>query len=227
MFVFELAGESEAHPAYQALAIGNLNRQYDFLRSLVQTSLLLKRDLLSLETIKALNYHAISCLHAHAGELRPCAVHVGTYMPPEHFRVPALMQILIEDVNRRWQDADPVYLAAWVLWRLNWVHPFINGNGRTARVVCYYILCLRFGAWLPGTVILPELIRRDRADYVAALQAADASLKFGSLDLAQLHGLLAKLLAEQLGTTMAASAAPPPPPPPTPALPPPPPPPIP
>lgn len=203
MFVFELVGEREDHPAYEQLSIANLARQYDVLRSLVQTSLQLERPMIGLEVIKALNYHAISCLHAHAGEIRPCQVYVGQgdgqYTPPAHHRVAALMAILIDDLNRYWDRHDPVYLAAYVLWRLNWIHPFINGNGRTARVTAYYIICLSAGGWLPGETLLPDLLRRDRVEYVEALKQADASATAGNVNLVALHGLLLRLLNEQLG----------------------------
>jgi Fic family protein len=198
VYVFELVGEREDHPVYEELAVANLARQYDFLRSLVQASLQLNRPMIGLEVVKALNYHAISCLHAHAGEIRPCQVYVGDYTPPAHHRVPALMSIVIDDLNRWWDKHDPVYLAAYVLWRLNWIHPFINGNGRTARVAAYYVICLSMGGWLPGEILLPDLLRRERAAYVAALQAADASLATGSVNLTALHALLQQLLNEQL-----------------------------
>lgn len=197
MFIFELVG-SEQHPAYQQLSIENLDRQYSFLRSAVLASIELNRPVLSVEVIKALNYHAISCLHSNAGQLRPCQVTVGDYEPPPHWEVPARMEMFVDEVNRHWDVADPVFLAAFVLWKLNWIHPFINGNGRTARVAAYLVLCLKSGQWLPGDVLLPELIRQHRAEYVAALQAADASLATPNLDLSQLHALLTRLLNEQL-----------------------------
>jgi len=198
MFVFELVG-GEDHPAYQALAIENLDRQYSFLRSAVMASLAVSRPLLSLEVIQALNFHAISCLHSNAGQLRPCPVKVGDdYHPPHYWEVPARMNMFVDEVNRHWETADPVYLAAFVLWKLNAIHPFVNGNGRTARVTAYFVLCLKAGHWLPGDVLLPELIRQNRPEYVAALKHADASLIAGPLDLSVLHGLLSRLLAEQL-----------------------------
>jgi Fic family protein len=197
VFVYELTG-GEANPLYQALAIDNLDRQYGFMRSIVVASLGLGRPLLSVEVIRALNYHAISCLHINAGEFRPCAVTVGAYTPPPHYQVPALMSMFVDQVNRSWETADPVSLAAFVLWRLNHIHPFINGNGRTARACCYFALCLKLGGWLPGKTTLPELIQANRPEYVTLLQAADASLIAGALDLSGLHGFLVKLLQEQL-----------------------------
>ena len=76
MIVFELTS-SEDHPACQALEIGNGNRQYDFLRSVVAASLDLNRPFLSQQLLKAINFHAIACLHTNAGEFRPCPVTVG------------------------------------------------------------------------------------------------------------------------------------------------------
>lgn len=197
MFIFELVG-SEDHPAYQRLLIENLERQYSFLRSAVIASLGIGRPMLSLEVIFSLNYHAISCLHGHSGVLRPCEVKVGDYIPPPHFVVPAMMNMFVDEVNRAWETTDEVVLAAFVLWKLNHIHPFVNGNGRTARVACYFVLCCKVGRWLGGDVLLPELIRQNRDEYVAALKVVDASLP--NLDLAPLHTFLTRLLGEQMAT---------------------------
>lgn len=200
MHVFDLVG-TENNPAYQELAIANLKRQYDFHNSLVQASVALDRPMLSLEVIKALNYHAITCLHCSAGEWRPCEVRVGNdYSPPPFWEVPGRMNMFVDEVNRHWEKTDPVYLAAFVLWKLNHIHPFINGNGRTARIVCFFVLCLKFGGVIQGNQLLPDLIKANRPEYVAALKHADASLPTGQLDLAPLHSLVAKLLSEQMAS---------------------------
>ena len=214
MILFELTG-GENNPIYQSLEISNGNRQYDFLRSIVAAALQVQRPFLSAHIIKALNFQAITCLHTNSGEYRPCDVKVGAYEPPEPYRVDALMEDFINTTNRNWETTDPVVLGAFVLWRLNHIHPFINGNGRTARATCYFVICVKVGGWLPGTTILPELIRREHKDYVAALQHADASMKTGTLDLGPLHALLTKLLEEQIK----AAGVPPSPPPAAPALP--------
>jgi prophage maintenance system killer protein len=201
LILFELTN-SEKDPVYQALEIANINRQYDFLRSIVAASLDMKRPFLSSHVIKALNFQAITCLHTNSGEYRPCPVKVGEYLPPDHYRVEALMDDFVNYVNRMWEATDAVALASFVLWRLNHIHPFINGNGRSARATCYFVLCVKAGGWLPGETILPELISRDRDDYVLALQHADKSLTTGTLDLSQLHKLLSKLLEEQINGTI-------------------------
>lgn len=211
MFVFELVN-NEANPVYAKLAVENLDRQYSFLQSIVEASLALGQPMLSIEVIKALNYHAISCLHVSCGEFRPCPVTVGqgddAYHPPQHFQVPARMQMFTNDVNRHWDLVDDVALAAHVLWKMNHIHPFVNGNGRTARVSSYFVLCLKAGGWLPGKRLLPERIRENRPEYVEALKAADASLLTGQLDLSLLHGMLARLLNEQMAEAEADNPAP-------------------
>ena len=88
------------------------------------------------------------------------------------------MDRFISTVQENWYVWTPTELAAYGLWRLNWIHPFIEGpliegSGRTARAVCYFLLCVRAGSLLPGHRIVPERIRADRAGYEAALLAAD------------------------------------------------------
>ena len=80
------------------------------------------------------------------------------------------------------------------LWRITHIHPFVNGNGRTARAVCYFILCVKAGIWLPGNTILPEQLRREpiRTEYVAALREADSGQG------QSLVMLIHRLLTEQL-----------------------------
>ncbi|MDH5834239.1 Fic family protein [Luteimonas kalidii] len=197
--MFELTN-SEAHPVYQKMAVANGLRQYDFLKSAVEASVAIGRPFLSQAIVKALNFHAITCLHTNAGEYRPCPVKVGDYQPPQHFRVQALMDDFVNSVNRDWDATDEVVLAAYVLWRMNFIHPFINGNGRTARAACYFVLCLKAGHWLPGKMILPELIKENRDEYVRALQEVDRSLETGTLDLSELHSLLTRLIGEQLAS---------------------------
>ena len=199
MIVYELVN-TEDNSVYQALQISNGNRHYDFLRSIIQASLDIGKPFLSQQVIRALNFHAIACLHAYAGEYRPCAVTVGGYDPPQHYRVQALMDDFVNTVNRFWEEKDSVALATYVLWRVNNIHPFVNGNGRTARATSYFVLCLKAGGLLPGDTILPELIRRNRDEYCAALQKSHESWDAGKLDLASLHALVSRLVEEQLAS---------------------------
>ena len=67
------------------------------------------------------------------------------------------MDQFLSVIHENWTTIDhPTLLPAYALWRLNWIHPFIEGNGRTARAACYYLICLRNGGLLPGIKIVPE-----------------------------------------------------------------------
>lgn len=198
MIVHELL-ETEEHPVYQDLSIDNLERQYDFLRSIVNAAVGLERPMVSTAIVLALNFHAIACLHVNAGQFRPCPVRVGDYQPPPDYRVPELMNNFVNEVNRFWTDADAVALGAYVLWRLNHIHPFINGNGRTARALCYYVICMKSGGWLAGSTILPELIRQNRDAYVDLLRDADRRYRGGEGNFLQnLYDFLRGLLDQQI-----------------------------
>ena len=110
MILYELTN-TEHHPLYQDLEVANGNRQYDFLRSIVSVSLGAGRTFLSQTVIKALNFQAIACLHTSAGEFRPCQVAVGDHIPPQHYRVQALMDDFVNVINHAWTSTDAVALA--------------------------------------------------------------------------------------------------------------------
>lgn len=208
MIIFDLVGDNENNQVYQDMAAENLRRQYTLMRSLVDNAIDLKRPLLSHEIVKALNYHAIACLHSSAGEYRPSEVLIAERRCPPHARVPALMNAFIDEVNRWWHEADALHLAAFVLWKICWIHPFVNGNGRAARAACYYVLCAKSGAWLPGQPILPELIRANRTPYEDALQYAHDTFLAGALDIQPLHAFLSGLLQTQLSAVPLTPSAP-------------------
>jgi len=85
------------------------------------------------------------------------------------------------------------------MWRLNWIHPFTDGNGRTSRAASYLVLCVKTGYLLPGKLTIPEQISQERTPYYQALEAADQSLAMaGSVDLTAMEMLLSSLLARQL-----------------------------
>ena len=168
----------------------------EFLRSMVDATLTFERPMLTHHLIKGLNSHAIAGLHAAAGQYRSTSVSVGNYIPPEHARVQSLMDYFLEDLDEMWGGGAATTLGAFALWSINHIHPFVNGNGRTARAFCYYIMCVKLGSWLPGSVVIPIRLREPqyRTRYIECLQTADDG------DLQPLDELLTELLTEQLQT---------------------------
>ena len=207
MILHNLTGNEE-DPSYKKLEVSNGIRHYDFLRSIVEAAIDTDRPFLSQTVLKALNFHAIACLHPNAGVFRPCKIRVGDNESfPEPWQIPDLMDDFTNLVNRNWAETDDLVLAAFVLWRLNGIHPFINGNGRTARAACLFVLCVKAGGWLPYSPILPELIRRERAEYVKILQRIDATAAEGPPDVGELVEFLARLIKEQVAAAKADSDA--------------------
>ena len=74
------------------------------------------------------------------GEFRQGAVVLkhADHKPPPWAEVRNHMTELAENIIRMW-NGDPAKLHAYVLWRLNWVHPFFDGNGRTSREFSYFL----------------------------------------------------------------------------------------
>ena len=84
----------------------------------------------------ALHREALTGISAAAGLFRPAGVGIegSRHAPPGAHLVPELIEELCDYVNGRWRKATPIHLSAYIMWRLNWIHPFVDGNGRTSRV---------------------------------------------------------------------------------------------
>ena len=155
---------------------------------------------LRLSMILDLHRIALEGISSYAGNFRPAGVRIGgsKHQPPPSYLVPALIEDMCDYVNERFTESSAVHLAAYVMWRLNWVHPFADGNGRTSRATSYMVLCLRLRERLPGSHTIPEQIVRNRGPYFAALDAADAAAQTGLVDVSKMEALLSDMLAAQL-----------------------------
>ncbi len=89
------------------------------------------------------------------------------YIPPEYTEVPALLDELVEYVNTT--DDHPLIVAAVVHYQLVTIHPFEDGNGRTARLMSGYILDLH-GYGFKGIGSLEEYFAYDADEYYKSLQ---------------------------------------------------------
>jgi Fic family protein len=194
MFVLE----EEDPDLYDRISEQNLNRQYELLINCIEIGLRKGPAAFDKFMLWALNHVAVANISQFGGRFRDEPIYVRNHKPPHFASVPELMDRFISTVQENWFVWGPTELAAYGLWRLNWIHPFIEGNGRTARAVCYYLLCVRSGKLLPGRKILPERIREDRPSYEKALQSADRAWDAGDLDFSEMEEYLAGLLTAQL-----------------------------
>jgi Fic family protein len=155
---------------------------------------LTRRDLLSLHAILV---RGVRGGHRHAGRFRQEEVVVGDqqdgevtvhHAPPDWADVPELIEDLLTWVNaaktrptkakRRRGEEDPwlhpVLVAGILQHRLVWIHPFLDGNGRTARMMTTLQLYQR-GYDFKYLFDLSSYYNRDRDKYYAALRTADAT----------------------------------------------------
>ena len=58
----------------------------------------------------------------------------ATYIPPDYLKVPELMEKLILTYNT-WNEYHPIIQAALLHGELVKIHPFVDGNGRTSRLL--------------------------------------------------------------------------------------------
>lgn len=194
MFVLE----EENRDLFVRVQEQNLIRQYGLLTNCIEIGLAKGPVSFDKYLLWSLNHVAVANISQLGGRFRKEPIYVGRHVPPHFNEVDNWMDRFIATVQENWYVWTETELAAYGLWRLNWIHPFIEGNGRTARAACYFLLCVRLGALLSGKRIVPERIREDRKGYEAALTAADRAWDAGHLDFTEMEVYLSRLLKEQL-----------------------------
>ena len=91
------------------------------------------------------------------------------FTPPPTEEVPDLMRELVAWLNRP-SDIHPVIVSGLAQFQLVHIHPFLDGNGRTSRLLS--TLCLyRAGYDFKRLFTLSEFYDRDRTAFYGALQA--------------------------------------------------------
>ncbi|MBL0375211.1 Fic family protein [Rhizobium sp. KVB221] len=153
--------------------------------------------------VLALHRAALNGISSYAGNFRPSdvAIQGSHHKPVQAFQVPELIEDLCDYVNENW-DKTGIHLAAYIMWRLNWIHPFSDGNGRTSRMVSYLVLSVKEGLLLPGRNTIPDQIVDNRKPYFDALEAADEAEAAGRIDLSKMEDLIESMLAVQLTSVL-------------------------
>lgn len=101
------------------------------------------------------------------------------YIPPEYSEIPELLDELVRYVNTT--DDHPLIVAAVVHYQLVTIHPFEDGNGRTARLVSGYILD-KEGYGFKGIGSLEEYFAYDQDEYYRSLQMGLPALYYSGRD---------------------------------------------
>ena len=110
----------------------------------------------------------------------------ATYQPPRSELISELVTQLLKAVTSV-SGIHPVVMATWTHWALARVHPFVDGNGRMARL--WQDLVLLRARLAPAIIRLQD---RDQNGYYDALSAADA----GDMN------FLTQLVAQRVASTL-------------------------
>ncbi|MBR0471606.1 MAG: Fic family protein [Methanosphaera sp.] len=113
------------------------------------------------------------------GKFRDTSVIIGNvhtkkinYIPPDAYKVPYLVDELLDWLNNCTTEVYPVIIAGILHYELVRIHPFIDGNGRTSRLMATLILSVNeFN--IDNYFTLDEYYNQDRQAYVDALKSAD------------------------------------------------------
>lgn len=95
--------------------------------------------------------------------------HEVIHTPPPHDRIEALMRSLCEFFNT---DDDenfihPIIKGVIIHFFIGFIHPFVDGNGRTARAVFYWYMLSR-GYWLTEYLSISSIIAKTKKQYEKA-----------------------------------------------------------
>ncbi|TWT93348.1 Fic/DOC family protein [Stieleria varia] len=102
-----------------------------------------------------------------AGRIRSDRVMItgAKHQPPRPEKLDFLLEKFLKLLEES-SEAEPITLATWTHWGIARLHPFMDGNGRMARLWQDLVL---FGGKLSAAVIRQE----DRSEYYASLTSAD------------------------------------------------------
>jgi fido (protein-threonine AMPylation protein) len=150
--------------------------------------------------VQALHRAALAGLSANAGLWRPASVSIegSAHQPVAAHLVAEKIEDLCDYLNENRGAKSPIHLSAYVMWNLNWIHPFTDGNGRTSRILSYVVLCIEMRNIILGESTIPDQIVKNRVPYFDALEDADRRFKEGAIDVSAMERLLSGMFAKQL-----------------------------
>ncbi len=132
--------------------------------------------------IRELHKYAVKGLSSdREGDRTPGAYRKGNvkilnspHRPPEAGDVPSLVAELVDWLNEPQRPTFDLIKIAQAHWRFVWIHPFSNGNGRTARLLTYALL-VKYGYAPNGMIVNPNgLFCACRDEYYRHLSEADS-----------------------------------------------------
>ncbi|MBI3913428.1 MAG: Fic family protein [Chloroflexi bacterium] len=151
-------------PLREHLEVINHSRAIDFVQGLAQGPAITET---TIRQIQSLILRTID--DDNAGSYRRVNVRItgSSFVPPDVSQVAALMNDFVKWLNGEAAQLHPVERAALAHFKSVDIHPFVDGNGRTARLLMNLLL-IRAG--YPSAVVHVE----EREKYFATLEKAHA-----------------------------------------------------
>jgi Fic/DOC family len=189
---------------YKEIVASNQLRMMDLLKDSVMLTIE-NPSFFNQNMIFALHHAAMSFLLDEPAKYRRHDVSItySDHIPPPAKDVPSLMLETIQTIRETLMQPEPdamnhIIIASYALWRINWIHPFEDGNGRLSRAICYLIINVGFRGWFKSKRNIPDIISHKEIEYQKLLRDTDLSLENSNLDLIPLTKFVFNCLYEQL-----------------------------
>lgn len=175
-------------PMREHLEVVNLAEAVDFVESLVNENQPLTENLI--KDIHKIVYSKLAKDRRNVGSYRriPVEISGSNFVPPDPFLVPLQMEQLIQWSRESRDQLHPVEYAAMLHEKFVTIHPFIDGNGRTARLLMNFALT---EAGYPPIVVKAN--PNSRLAYNRSLEIAQTQG-----DLSQFIQFVSKIVEEKL-----------------------------
>lgn len=101
--------------------------------------------------------------------------HETVHTPPSYTEIPQFVDDLCKFFNERKskQFIHPIIRGIIIHFMISYVHPFSDGNGRTARAMFYWYM-LRQGYWLTEYLSISRVIAKSKSSYEKAFLYTEA-----------------------------------------------------
>lgn len=136
---------SKTEPSFRETKLGVL--PFEMIESVIFDNVILVKSYIfeqyrvldfNTETLTMLHKMLCENLYTEAGAYRKHNVRVWDFNPVDFYKVPLQMKDLDEDIRTRTAylktEADKKEFLAYVMWRILWIHPFFDYNGRVTRL---------------------------------------------------------------------------------------------